>query len=166
MQNLYFSYQWELGEIYIVKDSYGISRVFLLKEEFEEYKSKQLGLIKDINKDKEIVIQLDEYFKGTRNIFTVPLSIKGTEFQKTVWNELCKIPYGETRSYGYIAQNIGKPKASQAIGQANKVNKIPIFIPCHRVINKSGNIGGYMGKTDGRQVHIKKYLLELEMKNK
>ena len=104
--------------------------------------------------------QLDEYFKGTRKAFDLPLNAKGTEFQRTVWRELEKIPYGETRSYEDIAGGLGKPKAVRAVGQANGRNPLIIVVPCHRVIRKSGDISGFRL---GNQV--KRYLLELERRN-
>ena len=101
--------------------------------------------------------QLSEYFEGNRQSFHLPLKCNGTVFQKEVWNELQKISYGETRCYEDIAIGIGNKKAVRAIGQANNKNPIMIIIPCHRVINKNGNIGGF-----GCGVDAKKYLLDLE----
>ncbi|MDD3414549.1 MAG: methylated-DNA--[protein]-cysteine S-methyltransferase [Lachnospiraceae bacterium] len=101
--------------------------------------------------------QLNEYFAGNRQSFHLPLKSNGTVFQKEVWNELQKISYGETRCYEDIAIGIGNKKAVRAIGQANNKNPIMIIIPCHRVINKNGSIGGF-----GCGVNAKKYLLDLE----
>lgn len=105
--------------------------------------------------------QLEEYFEGKRKKFTLPLNYNGTEFQKKVWNELQNIPYGETVSYEDIAIRIGNKKAVRAIGQANTRNPIMIIIPCHRVINKNGTLGGF-----GCGTNIKEYLLTLEKGNK
>jgi methylated-DNA-[protein]-cysteine S-methyltransferase len=102
--------------------------------------------------------QLEEYFKGIREEFTLPLKIEGTEFQREVWKALREIPYGSTCSYGDIAKRIDRPKAVRAIGQANKANKFPIIIPCHRVIGKNNSLTGYAGK----QVDKKEILLSLE----
>jgi len=101
--------------------------------------------------------ELEEYFAGIRREFTVPLAPEGTEFQRLVWAELRKIPYGTTAAYGDIAARIGKPKAAVAVGQANSRNPIPIIIPCHRVIGAGGKLVGYTGG-----LHIKKILLEVE----
>jgi methylated-DNA-[protein]-cysteine S-methyltransferase len=101
--------------------------------------------------------QLNEYFAGNRQRFQLPLECNGTFFQKKVWSELQKIPYGETRSYEDIAIGIGNKKAVRAIGQANNKNPIMIIIPCHRVIQKNGSIGGF-----GCGIDTKKYLLDLE----
>lgn len=101
--------------------------------------------------------QLNEYFAGKRMQFDLPVAFTGTSFQQQVWKELQKIPYGETRSYADIAAAIGNPKAVRAIGQANHRNPIMIVVPCHRVINKNGSLGGF-----GGGLEVKKYLLDLE----
>lgn len=88
-------------------------------------------------------LQLFEYFGRLRQCFDLPLCPEGTDFQKSVWNALCAIPYGQTRSYAQIAQMIGNPNAVRAVGQANSKNPLPIFIPCHRVIAADGSLGGY-----------------------
>lgn len=102
--------------------------------------------------------QLQEYFSGNRKEFDLPLSIKGTNFQRAVWEQLSMIPFGETRSYLDIAKSIENPKAVRAIGQANKANRFPIIIPCHRVIGKNQSLTGYAGT----RVDIKEKLLRLE----
>lgn len=101
--------------------------------------------------------QLREYLSGERRTFDLPLAPEGTAFQKAVWAELEKIPYGETRSYGQIAAQVGNAKACRAVGMANHRNPIPIFIPCHRVIGADGSLTGYGGGLD-----CKKVLLRLE----
>ncbi len=106
---------------------------------------------------QEVTNQLMEYFEGKRKVFNLPLSPIGTSFQQAVWEALCSIPYGETRSYGEIAKMIGNPKASRAVGMANNRNPISIIIPCHRVIGASGKLVGYGGGIDK-----KIYLLDLE----
>ena len=104
--------------------------------------------------------QLTEYFSGTRRRFDLPLAPEGTAFQTQVWAALKDIPWGETRSYGQVAQAIGNPKASRAVGSANHRNPIPILIPCHRVIGADGSLVGYGGGLD-----LKRALLSLEGKN-
>jgi len=101
--------------------------------------------------------QLDEYFAGTRREFDLPLAPAGTEFQRKVWDALCTIPWGETRSYGEIAAQVGNPKGSRAVGGANNRNPIAVVIPCHRVIGSSGKMVGYRGG-----LGIKEHLLKLE----
>lgn len=93
----------------------------------------------------ECVLQLDEYFKSERKEFTVKLNLEGTEFQKKVWNELMKIPFGRTISYMELAKSVGDIKAIRAVGAANGKNKIAIIIPCHRVIGSDGKLTGYAG---------------------
>jgi len=106
---------------------------------------------------KEAIKQLSEYFGKKRKIFDLPLSLHGTEFQIKVWEELRKIPFGETYSYAKLAAAIGNPKACRAVGMANNKNPIAIIIPCHRVIGRDGSLTGYAGGLE-----IKKNLLELE----
>ena len=89
--------------------------------------------------------QLDEYFKGRRRQFSVPLLLKGTDFQKAVWRQLKKIPFGETASYGDVARAVGRPKAFRAVGSANNKNPVPVIIPCHRVIGSDGKLVGFGG---------------------
>ncbi len=104
--------------------------------------------------------QLQEYFAGTRQEFDLPLNVSGTEFQVQVFEELQRIPYGETTSYGDIAQRIGRPKAMRAVGAANGRNPIPIIIPCHRVIGSGGQLTGFGGGLDTKEA-----LLRLEAEN-
>jgi methylated-DNA-[protein]-cysteine S-methyltransferase len=103
--------------------------------------------------------QLGQYFDGARKEFTVPLDFHGTEFQRSVWKALLSIPFGETRSYGQIARQVGKPSASRAVGAANGRNPISIIAPCHRVIGSSGKLTGYGGGLDAKEM-----LLSLEAK--
>ena len=103
------------------------------------------------------ISQIREYLEGKRKTFDFPIAWQGTPFQIKVWEELRKIPYGETRSYGQIAQAIGNPKASRAVGMANNRNPLLIVVPCHRVIGAGGNLVGYAAG-----LPVKKHLLELE----
>ncbi len=92
---------------------------------------------------EECIEQLDDYFRGERKIFSMKLTLQGTDFQKKVWNQLIKIPYGEISSYKDIALKIGNPNASRAVGNANRKNKLAIIVPCHRVIGSNGSLTGY-----------------------
>lgn len=94
---------------------------------------------------KECVEQIDEYFKGRRKKFTIEIQLQGTDFQKKVWKQLMKIPYGKTVSYKDIAASIGNKKAVRAVGGANNRNNIGIIVPCHRVIGSNGDLVGYGG---------------------
>ena len=115
------------------------------------------GWIKDSSPFKEVMLQLASYFSGELSEFQVCLAPNGTKFQEMVWDALMKIPYGETWSYGQLAEHIGKPKASRAVGAANGLNPIPVIIPCHRVIGSNGKLTGF-----GGGVETKQYLLNLE----
>ena len=108
----------------------------------------------------ELNRQLEEYFRGERKDFNIPLSFEGTPFQMKVWNELLKIPYGTTVSYKTQAINIGNPKAVRAVGKANGDNRISIIIPCHRVIGSNGELVNY-----GGGIWRKQYLINLEKRN-
>jgi methylated-DNA-[protein]-cysteine S-methyltransferase len=101
--------------------------------------------------------ELNEYFRGGRKTFTVPLDMRGTHFQKQVWEALLSIPYGETRSYGQLAKQLRNPNATRAVGAANGRNPIAIVIPCHRVIGFDGKLTGFAGGLDA-----KAHLLHLE----
>jgi len=106
---------------------------------------------------QQTVKELEEYFSGKRKLFEIPLSAQGTAFQKKVWSQLSKIPYGKTCSYRDIATRIQNEKAVRAVGTANGRNPISIIVPCHRVIAADGTLGGYAGG-----LKIKTILLELE----
>ncbi|UCG89646.1 MAG: methylated-DNA--[protein]-cysteine S-methyltransferase [Candidatus Heimdallarchaeota archaeon] len=105
--------------------------------------------------------ELKDYFNGKLRDFSIPLDLRGTPFETTVWNELQKIPYGETRSYNDIAKAIGNPSASRAVGRANGNNPVAIVVPCHRVIASNGKLHGY-----GGGLWRKEKLLALELRKK
>ena len=105
--------------------------------------------------------QLTEYFTGQRKAFDLPLAPVGTPFQRSVWQALREIPYGETRTYKEIAEAIGRPKAFRAVGQANHVNPIMIIQPCHRVVGADGSLTGFAYGTD-----MKQFLLDLEKEHR
>lgn len=150
-------YNSPIGKIKIdTEDNYIVGVNFVRKEEVE---IKEDSISNDIvNKCKK---QLDEYFNNERKEFDLEIKfLKGTEFQRKVWNELIKIPYGETVTYKEIAKRISNPNAVRAVGGANNKNPIAIIVPCHRVIGSSGKLIGY---ADG--IDKKDYLLKLENKN-
>lgn len=154
MQNIYY-YESPIGILKISIDKEYITGVYLQQEKSD--------LNKEVNNSLaslclDVCGQFNEYFYGTRTAFDLPIKFtSGTPFQHSVWNALRDIPYGETRSYEDIARAIGNPKAVRAIGQANTHNPILLLVPCHRVINKNGTIGGF-----GCGVEVKRKLLELE----
>ncbi|MGH3409221.1 MAG: methylated-DNA--[protein]-cysteine S-methyltransferase [Streptosporangiaceae bacterium] len=107
----------------------------------------------------EAARQLDEYFDGRRQAFGLPLALDGTAFQRTVWDALLGIGYGETVSYGELADRIGRPTASRAVGLANGRNPVSIIVPCHRVVGSDGSLTGY-----GGGIGNKRHLLDLEQR--
>lgn len=133
---------------------------------FDKYGSpKRLKLFKAYIEmpDDEIIratsAQLDEYFMGLRQLFDIPLCLTGTEFQKHVWDELLKVPYGKTLSYSDVAKAIGMPQATRAVANAIGNNPVSIIVPCHRIIGKDKSLTGYAGG-----ISAKKTLLALERK--
>ena len=109
----------------------------------------------------EVIRQLDEYFSGQRTEFDLPMNLVGTPFQRTVWAALREIPYGETWSYGQLAERIGRPGAARAVGLANGRNPIGIIVPCHRVVGASGDLTGYGGGLERKQ-----HLLDFERRQR
>lgn len=144
----------EIGRIGIAEDGRGITDVFFC----QDFDQKLPDMMEEATPLLESAIrQMNEYFKRKRKIFDLPLSWKGTDFQTDTWKALCKIPYGETRSYKEIAMEIGRPNAYRAVGLANHCNPIAIIIPCHRVVGANGTLVGYGGGLDKKH-----YLLLLE----
>lgn len=153
--NYYTYYQSPHGQMTIQANDTGLLGVWF---EIQTTQPQELGAYSDdhaiLNQAK---IQLEEYFSGRRTQFDLPLAAKGTDFQQSVWQALCKIPYGETWSYQQLADEIGNPKAVRAVGLANGKNPISVIVPCHRVIGKNGKLTGYAGG-----VETKEKLLQLE----
>ena len=143
--------------IAVLASSKGIKKIFLNPAKETTELSSATKLRSDDPYLFGIFDQLKEYFAGTRKEFDVPLDIEGTDFQKRVWNELQKIPYGKTISYKTLSEKLGDVKAIRAVGKANGQNPIAIIIPCHRVIGANGNLVGYAGG-----LAIKEKLLHLE----
>ena len=149
----------ELDTIGIAADENYITNLFF-EYEIENIKKDKNYILRETCLIKKASEQLFEYLAGKRKNFELPLLKDGTDFQISVWNELIKIPYGETRSYKDIAVAINNEKAVRAVGMANNRNKISIFIPCHRVIGSDKKLVGY-----GGGLEIKKFLLNLEKIN-
>jgi methylated-DNA--[protein]-cysteine S-methyltransferase len=149
----------ELGILGIGATEDKITDLFF-EYEIENIKKSSNYIIKETTLIKKAASQLFEYLNGKRRDFNLPLLKEGTDFQISVWNELLKIPYGETRSYKDIAIAINNEKAVRAVGMANNRNKIPIFIPCHRIIGSNKKLVGY-----GGGLEIKEFLLNLEKRN-
>lgn len=150
-----YHYDTSVGILGIIVAEEGICRISFgrLTEDGLEEKETELH--------REAKRQLDEYFSGKRQKFELPLQIrKGTEFQRKVWRALQTIPYGETRTYKEIAEQVGSPKGCRAVGMANRNNPIPIVIPCHRVIGTNGGMVGFMGGE--KRIELKEQLLAVE----
>ena len=141
----------ELGKIGIIEENNYIVKISIGEEKEQGIEQKDTPLLLNAT------TQIKEYLENKRKNFELPLNPKGTEFMKKVWNELLKIPYGQTRTYKQIAEAIGNKKAARAVGMANNKNPMPIIIPCHRVVGANGSLVGYALGLD-----MKKYLLKLE----
>lgn len=145
-----YCYCSPIGYFKIIIENNYLTELSFSKKFTDDFPRK--GLILEVEK------QLAEYFNGRRRKFELPLKLAGTDFQKMVWRELLKIPFGKTISYGELAKRINKPKAARAVGGACNKNKIAIIVPCHRVVGKNGSLVGYAAG-----VKKKKKLLESEM---
>lgn len=149
-----------IGQIYLEEEQGAITRLYIDREAKEETKYVAVASEPETELLKRAVRELSEYFEGKRRSFDLPIKPKGTAFQKKVWEALCTIPYGETRSYSEIAMQIGNPKACRAVGGANHKNPILLFIPCHRVVGAGEELTGF-----ACGLETKKYLLKLEKNN-
>lgn len=153
LNKYYFAYDFKgWGRFVIAQEESCITAVSFFQDSFfAGFTQLETELIKQAKQ------QLEQYFAGTRKIFGLPLSAKGTKFQREVWSQLEKIPYGATRSYGEIAYSLGMPKAARAVGGACNKNPIAVIVPCHRVVGANGSLTGYAGGLE-----FKKKLLRLE----
>lgn len=146
-----------VGKLKLVASDKGLVAVL-----WEDDGPRRVRLSEQIEDEKHPILveterQLREYFAGKRQEFNVPLDMKGTRFQKDVWEALLSIPFGETRSYGQLARQLGNPRATRAVGAANGRNPVSIIVPCHRVIGSSGKLTGFAGGLE-----TKERLLSLE----
>ncbi len=156
----YVSLKSPVGPLWLVASAKGL-HALLMKPDLEEHDCRQMivGLKKDPEHPilKRTVKQLTEYFSGQRRQFDIPLVPVGTDFQKQVWSELRKIPYGQTISYQEQAKRIGDAKKARAVGTANSRNPLSIIVPCHRVVASSGALSGFGGGVKNKQ-----FLINLE----
>jgi len=152
--------QWKMespiGPIYLVASGTGLRGIYWDRQPVTVVKSLNTSE-PEVQMLARAVGELDEYFRGERREFTLPLEVEGTPFQKRVWEELKRIPYGETVSYRDVASRIRNAKAFRAVGTANGKNPISIIVPCHRVIAADGSLGGY-----GGGLSVKTKLLAIE----
>ena len=154
--------QTPLGEMLAIKSEKGLCMLEFFDGKSTEKQLKEIENLGEIlEKDDDILNRLEnelnDYFEGNLKVFTIPLDLIGTDFQKKVWNELIKIPFGETRSYKDQSIAVGDLLAIRAVANANGKNKIAIIVPCHRVIGSDGSLTGYAGGKKRKQ-----FLLELE----
>jgi O-6-methylguanine DNA methyltransferase len=152
-------YSSPLGTYILISSQKGVC--YLTPEDEEDYFARwqrnRARLEEDAGQNRAAVAELDAYFAGRLQQFTVPLDLRGTDFQRLVWEILRGIPYGVTRSYGQVAFAAGRPQGPRAVGQAIGSNPISIIVPCHRVVGSNGGLTGY-----GGGLPRKKALLELE----
>ena len=146
-----------VGKLKLVASDKGLVAIL-----WENDKPSRVRLSELVEDEKHPVLakteqQLGEYFAGRRKTFSVSLDMRGTPFQKNVWEALLAIPFGETKSYGQLAKQLGNPRATRAVGAANGRNPISIIVPCHRVIGSSGKLTGFAGGLE-----TKAHLLDLE----
>ncbi len=149
MNSEHFTIKSPIGNISVAVSSHGLQELKRTSETAVKPPRTPLG--------KQVRDQLKLYFAKKLKNFDVELDLQGTDFQKKVWEELQKIPYGQTVSYSYIAHHIGNPKAARAVGSANHNNPVSIIVPCHRVVGAKGQLTGYAGGLD-----MKTFLLKLE----
>jgi methylated-DNA-[protein]-cysteine S-methyltransferase len=145
-----------LGDLLLAADDAGLTGLHMDGDAHGPHRPDP-DWVEDPARFDQVVHQLAEYFAGERTEFDLPINPAGTTFQREVWAALQTIPYGEVRSYGEIAEQIGRPGASRAVGLANGRNPIAVLVPCHRVIGASGSLTGY-----GGGLHRKRLLLDLE----
>lgn len=153
----------QIGTVWVASTEEGICKVSLGRGRsgaFFSWLSEHIGP-REPREEPDVMAfalsQLHEYFSGARQTFDLPLDVRGTTFQRAVWSQVVRIPYGATATYGDIAQLVGKPKASRAVGRAVGANPLPVVIPCHRVIGAQGALTGF-----GAGLNIKEALLRLE----
>jgi len=149
---------WEGWVFRILSSGEGLRFLDLHPTPFEELAGR-LGarIVPDDGQNELILNEIHAYLRGELREFTIPIDLRGTEFQCNVWNAIAAIPYGETTTYGEIAESIGRPKATRAVGQATGANPVPLVIPCHRVLGTSGGLTGF-----GGGLPLKERLLGLE----
>ena len=162
MKVSYHIFELPTGPAFAAATPAGITRLALKGDNITDFLSElEAGFgvapVRSEKPFKLLIKELRAYFSGEPVIFTTRLDVVGTDFQMRVWNELLKIPYGNVRSYKRLAQMVGNPQGARAVGGALNRNRVPVLIPCHRVIESSGGLGGYAYGLD-----IKKMLLELE----
>ena len=146
----YFVKETPAGKLLLTGDGTNVTGIYW--DTFTRRPKIEPDWIENEDAFKEVVTQLDEYFRGERQTFSFPYAYKGTDFQKSVWQKLEELAYGKTSSYQAIAQAIGKPKAVRAVGTAVGSNPICIVVPCHRILRADGGLGGYAGGLPSKKI--------------
>lgn len=161
---IYWAYLlWDSKRMHIAVSSKGLCYILWPNKSFEvleNWVKKHFPLGSLVYEQEKLAVyagQIEEYLKGRRKTFDIPLDLRGTDFQIAVWQALLKIPYGSTKSYSEVAKEINRPKAVRAVGSAIGANPVPIVVPCHRVIGKDGSLTGFAGG-----LNIKQQLLKIE----
>ncbi len=149
---------WEGWVFQVLSSAIGVRWLDLHPISLEALEQKlSARILPDDQRNERVLTELHAYLQGKLRAFTVPVDLRGTDFQCDVWSAIASIPFGQTTSYGELAQSIGRPKATRAVGQATGANPVPIIIPCHRVIGSSGGLIGF-----GGGLPLKERLLGLE----
>ncbi len=157
------SFETNIGIIYIASSEKGVCKISLTLNSSAEFKSwikkhfSEYEIVESRKENKDAIEQIKLYLARKLKEFDLPIDMIGTDFQKKVWRETMKIPYGETITYSTLAKRIRKPNSQRAVGNALGANPLPIIVPCHRVIASDGSLGGYSGG-----IKIKEFLLGLE----
>lgn len=138
-----------VGELTVVASAQGVRQVRWQGEGASAHEQAEPGAIAQLGRTLD---QIEEYFRGERQAFDLDLDLQGTEFQRLVWQELARIPFGETQSYGSIAGAIGRPAAARAVGAATGRNPAPLVVPCHRVVGASGALTGFAGGLEAKRL--------------
>jgi O-6-methylguanine DNA methyltransferase len=157
------SFETNIGIIYIASSEKGVCKISLTLNSSSEFKSwikkhfNEYEIVESKKENKDAIEQIKLYLARKLKKFDLPIDLIGTDFQKKVWRETMKIPYGETITYSMLAKKIHRPNSQRAVGNALGANPLPIIVPCHRVIASDGSLGGYSGG-----IKIKEFLLGLE----
>jgi O-6-methylguanine DNA methyltransferase len=157
-----------LGRVRLAASEHGLCRLAFETESeaaFDAWLERHLRPVRVIEQPnaciRRALDELETYLAGISSVFGTPLDLRGSSFQRSVWQQVDRIPYGRTATYGEIANRLGRPGAARAVGAANGANPVPVFVPCHRLVGAGGSLRGY-----GAGLHVKAALLALERENR
>lgn len=158
MRTIYHTrYESPVGPLHLGTTDHGLAILEFERTYLRTHRRRDESWIDSSDRNVQVISELDEYFAGRRREFTIPLDLRGTDFQLRCWRALLDIPYGAAISYAELARRVGSPRGFRAVGMANHDNPVAIIVPCHRVISSDGGLGGY-----GGGLELKRALLELE----